>query len=285
VAAGVVAAEAVDAAGRSDFRQTIDWDQPWMVSLRELGEPLCMPSVDWRTAVNVIACDSGLVTEGGRSIEFVAQSELPAQTNYEAFIHATGKVPTRENLHDFLNALAWLSYPRIKARLNAVQAADVNRAQVKVVNAATPSTRSRLRDALTLFDENAVLVACSEPTLVDLLRAHAWGELFLENRITFNKQCGVFVFGHALVEKLVAPYKAITAHAWLVPVDEDFFTQSLPEKKAYLDACVARQLDEKFRTAAFAPLPVLGIPGWWEGQDTFFYADDRVFRPPRSRSP
>lgn len=255
-----------------------------MASLRERGEPLCMPNVDWRAAVNAIARDSGLVTEGSRSIEFVAQSALPAQTNYEAFIHATGKVPTRENLHDFLNALAWLAYPRIKARLNAVQAADINRAQVPDVIAEAPPMRSRLRDALTLFDENAVLVACSEPILVDLLRAHAWGELFLDRRSTFNAHCEVFVFGHALVEKLVAPYKAITAHAWLVPVNTDFFARSLPEKRACLDRCVAGHLDEKFRSGAFAPLPVLGIPGWWESQDAHFYADDRVFRPPRSTS-
>ena len=109
--------------------------------------------------MNAIARDSGLVTEEGRSIEFVAQSALPAQINYEAFIHATGKVPTRENLHDFLNALVWLHYPKIKARLNALQATDISAASALATLTATPPLfRSRLRDALTLFDENAVVV-------------------------------------------------------------------------------------------------------------------------------
>ena len=28
--------------------------------------------------------------------------------------------------------------------------------------------------------------------------------------------------------------------------------------------------------------PVLGLPGWWAGQDAAFYADASVFRPPKS---
>lgn len=267
-----------------DFRETIDWDRPWLTSLREVGKPLCAAGLNWRTQLNAIARSHEIATEAGRSIKFVAQSELPAQASYEAFICATGKVPTRENLHDFLNALVWLSYPLIKARLNAVQASDINPAQNAVVIAAVPSSRSRLRDALTLFDENAVLIACSEPRFFNLLRAHAWSALWLDHRIDFNKHCEIFLFGHALVEKLVAPYKAITAHAYLVLVDADFFARSSVEKKVYLDLRVFLQLNETLRTSAFTPLPVLGVPGWWEGQDEFFYADASVFRPLRSLS-
>ena len=255
-----------------------------MASLRDIGLPLCAPEVDWRWKLNTIARDNGLATENGKLIEFVAQSELPAHTNYEVFIHATGKVPTRENLHDFLNAIIWLNYPRIKARLNAVHATDVNLAQAYAATATAAPMRSRLRDALTLFDENAVLVACSEPMLLDFLRMHAWSALFLDHRAIFNMHCEVFVFGHALVEKLASPYKAITAHAWLVPVDTDFFAMSTTKKKTYLDVQVASQLDYSLRTPSYTPLPVLGIPNWWDGQDAFFYADEHVFRPLRTSS-
>lgn len=262
-----------------NFRQAIDWNRPWMSSLRDIGEPLCAPGLDWRGAVNMIARDSNLAAESGCLIEFVSQSELPSHASYEAFIHATGKVPTRENLHDFLNALIWLHYPKIKARLNAVQATDISAASASAALTATPPlSRSRLRDALTLFDENAVLVACSEPLLFNLLRAHAWSALFLDHRDVFIHQCEVFVFGHALIEKLVAPYKAITAHAWLVPVDADFLTQTTIKKRADLDSRVSKQLDRQFRTAAFTPLPVLGVPDWWVNQDACFYADGSVFR-------
>ena len=36
---------------------------------------------------------------------------------------------------------------------------------------------------------------------------------------------------------------------------------------------------EGLSTACFKPLPVLGVPGWWDGQDEAFYADASVFRP------
>jgi hypothetical protein len=34
-------------------------------------------------------------------------------------------------------------------------------------------------------------------------------------------------------------------------------------------------------TASFTPLQVLGVPGWWPGQDAAFYLDTSVFRPKR----
>lgn len=269
---------------RSDFLQAIDWQRPWMQSLREVGEPLCAPGTDWRAAINSIARACGAATESGRAIEFVAQSELPAHASYEAFIHATGKVPTRDNLHDFFNALIWLRYPRIKARLNALQAADIASAQspAEVLSLAAPAQRSRLRDALTLFDENAVIVVTSDPSICALLRSHAWSELFEARRAMLGISYDVFSFGHALIEKLVAPYKAITAHARMLLVEPVFFTQSAIKKNQVIDCLIAQQLNHHLRPAVFSPLPVLGLPGWWCNQDAAFYADVQVFRPPRS---
>lgn len=267
-------------AGSLDFRGVIDWQRPWMASLRDIGQPLCDSGIDWRAAVDAIASDRALVTSGGQFIKFVAQSELPANRSYEEFIHATGKVPTRENLHDFLNAVIWSSYPRLKARLNGLQAADMIIAQTESVDgtALSPVHRSRLRDALTLFDENAVLVASSDEALFSLLRSHAWAALFVDRRAAFGTCCEVFPFGHAMIEKLVTPYKAITAHAWLVLVEPNFFAQSARAKRAYLDEMVALQVDGSLKSSIFSPLPVLGVPGWWRGQDADFYADRQVFR-------
>lgn len=251
-----------------------------MTSLRALGEPLCASGLDWRAAINAVAYGDGIKTKEGRQISFVDQSELPAHSSYEAFIHASGTVPTRENLHDFFNAMMWLRYPRIKVRLNALQAAGLIAEQGvgKKDVASMPMHRSRLRDALTLFDENTAIVAISDPSLSALLRSHAWAALFIDRRSALSTCYEVFPFGHALIEKLVTPYKAITAHAWLVPVAPDFFAQPLGDKVAYLDATVALQLDEKLQPAAFSPLPVLGLPNWWPAQDDDFYADQQVFR-------
>jgi len=42
-------------------------------------------------------------------------------------------------------------------------------------------------------------------------------------------------------------------------------------------------LDAGLSPAHFTPLPILGVPGWWEQQDEGFYADTGVFRPKRNR--
>ena len=243
-----------------DFRAAINWAQPWMTSLCGSGEALCGAGIDWRLAVNTIARHCGLATESGYLIEFVAQSALPGQASYEAFIDATGKVPTRDNLHDFLNALIWLHYPLLKARLNALQAADIasTRSPAEMQRLSAPARRSRHRDALTLFDENAVIVATSDASLCSLLREHAWSDLFVERRAMLGTCYDVFPFGHALIEKLVAPYKAITAHAWLILVEPLFFEQSTLDKMRYLDRTIARQLDSSFSNVAFDP-----VAGTW----------------------
>jgi hypothetical protein len=50
---------------------------------------------------------------------------------------------------------------------------------------------------------------------------------------------------------------------------------------AVLDQRLAAELNSGFDNSAFCHLPVLGVPGWWEGQDADFYADAEVFRPKR----
>ncbi|MFS9669939.1 DUF3025 domain-containing protein, partial [Klebsiella pneumoniae] len=77
----------------------------------------------------------------------VPQDALPAGAAYEAHIAATGQVPTRDNLHDFFNALIWLHWPRAKAALNARQARAITQDGIG-------AARGTVRDAATLFDEN-----------------------------------------------------------------------------------------------------------------------------------
>ncbi len=49
------------------------------------------------------------------------------------------------------------------------------------------------------------------------------------------------------------------------------------------DAAIAAALQPgHLASKPFAPLPVLGVPGWWAlNEDAAFYADTAVFRPPR----
>lgn len=262
----------------AEFLRTIDWKRPWLAPYLATAQ-LITHAADWRAEMNMLAAAKGLRNHRGLPIRFVPQADLPPDTTYEAFISQTGGVPTRENLHDFFNALIWLSFPGIKIQLNALQAAAIARADVKAYGA----SRGKLRDAATIFDENAALLVVRDTALVDELRAHRWHEVFTARRDAFGRDCEIWLFGHALMEKLVNPYKAITAHAWPVIVDAAFFEMTPPEKRTWLDHATSRHLSDNLVTSDFTPLPVLGIPGWWEGQDAGFYADTRVFRPSRSQ--
>jgi hypothetical protein len=265
-----------------DFRSGIDWNQPWLAPLRVRGEPLCQPPVDWPGALNEHALRSGMRNHRDLPVRFVAQSDLPAGQGYEAFISATGQVPTRNNSHDFFNAQVWLAFPRIKARLNALQSADIARQDSQSGGVAAPH-RGQLRDALTIFDESSALFISSDASVFAALRAHDWRSVFVDRRVDFGLTCEVYLFGHALMEKLVAPYKGITAHAWLVEVDAAYFDLAEVDRMTHIDEVITGQLTAELRNRDYAPLPLMGVPGWSGQQDTDFYDDSSVFRPKRNR--
>ncbi|MGE0100323.1 MAG: DUF3025 domain-containing protein [Hydrogenophaga sp.] len=201
---------------------------------------------------------------------FVPQDALPSGVAYEQFIHDTAQVPTRENLHDFFNGLCWLSFPLSKQRLNLLQAAEIAQVGVRAV-------RGPVRDALTLFDENAALLQAPAP-LWDALVARDWRALFVTLRPLWA-QARLVLFGHALLEKLETPYKSITAHVLREPVP-----LALSDDVAAWDAWLADRLNAPWlATKPFTPLPVLGVPGWWaDNVAPDFYDDPAVFRAPRA---
>jgi hypothetical protein len=201
---------------------------------------------------------------------FVPQSALPVGTAYEQFIFETGTVPTRDNLHDFFNGLCWLRFPEIKKKLNRLQAAEIAGSGIQAV-------RGPVRDALTLFDENAAFLDAPQP-LWEALLQRDWRKLFIELRPLWQ-QAQLVLFGHALLEKLVSPRKSITAHVYRVHPAINIGADLTRE----LDGWIAADLSaDKLSGKPFAPLPVLGVPGWWpENQNFSFYDDPLVFRPRR----
>lgn len=246
------------------MQREIDWDAPWFAAVASQGRAIA-PASDRRAALNAAAAALGIRTRGG-PIRFVAAAAAGARA-YEAHIGDTGEVPTRDNLHDFFNALVWLAFPATKARLNALQAGAIARAGVA-------GRRGALRDAATLMDENALLLVTGRADLVAALRRHDWRALFVVQRAAWDADVRPLVFGHALMEKLTAPYKAITAHALPVALPAD-------AAQAEIDRWVSAHLDEAFAPGSLLPLPVLGIPGWADNGDARFYDDTNVFRPAR----
>lgn len=222
----------------------IDWSRPWLAPWREPGE-----RID-RAVAQGMALHEALNREAARRglcLRFVPQAALPEGEAYERFVFRTGTCPVRPGLHDFFNGLCWLRRPHAKRLLNRLQAAEIARHGVQPV-------RGPLRDALTLFDENGALLRAPAP-LWDALRARDWPALFVTHRARWA-EARLVLFGHALLEKLVSPYKSITAH-----VHDPRAAGPRP----------------------FVPLPVLGVPGWWmENANFSFYDDSLVFRPPRA---
>jgi hypothetical protein len=200
-------------------------------------------------------------------LRFVDQGLLPAGEAYEAFIDRSACVPTRANLHDFFNGLAWLRHPALKRRLNELQADAL-------ADAAPGRARGPLRDALTLFDENAALLQ-APPRLVDALRAHDWHALFVTHRAAWA-DARIELFGHALLEKLNRPRKPITAHVWVLPGGP---IDPVTAAERFAPTLAAAELAAR----PFLVLPVLGVPGWWAANEApEFYRDATVFRPARN---
>lgn len=254
------------AAGPAGWLACIDWTRPWLAPYAAAGEPLARRAA-------VLGVTAALAGERPAGRRFVAQQALPAGQAYELFIDDHRAVPTRENPHDFFNALVWLHLPQAKRRMNVLQAAEIRRMGVG-------TRRGPLRDALTLLDENGAVLQ-APPPLWRALQARDWRSLFVEQRALW-RDARLQIVGHALLEQLVlAPRKPLTAHVLLAPAPGG------PSLPAGDDAALAAALDPAWlATKPFAPLPVLGAPGWCaENQNFCFYDDSDVFRPRRPPEP
>jgi len=239
----------------------IDWAAPWLLPYRDIGQSLARQVMDGQS------CSAALNAAGSAPVRFVPQADLSEGMAYEQFIFGTHCVPTREGLHDFFNGLCWMRLPLTKTRLNHMQAAQIAADGVQ-------SVRGPVRDAITLFDENAAFLRAPD-ALWQALAAKDWARLFSELRPLWG-QSWLVLFGHALLEKLTQPRKAITAHVYRVHPASDSL--------ADLDAWLAQHLNaQELAAKPFAHLPVLGVPGWWPAnEDPLFYDDTQVFRPPRA---
>jgi hypothetical protein len=223
--------------------------RPWLAGERSLER------------LNALARERGLRTESGRPLHFVPPG--PQDPYYEVKVFETGAVSTRpENLHDYFNALAWLAFPRTKARINALHAAEIPR---------EGGQRGRLRDLLTIFDEGGALVRCDDDALLSLLRGFQWKALFWQNRERVTEAMRIVVFGHAVMEQAMQPRPGITCKAMLVPAGGDADAAALGWLERLQPGASPKDL---------APLPIFGFPGWHaQGESAEFYDDTRYFRP------
>jgi hypothetical protein len=265
------------------------WDRdalarsPWFASVRPLLERL--PAAKFPTVedLNALACGRGVLSGGDAPLAFVlpAPGATLAARDYEERIFRTGEVATRPgSRHDLFNALAWLAFPRTKAVLNRIH-------HDELVRRPASGARGTARDVVTLFDEGGVIVGCAEPSLARLVEGFRWKELFWARRVDTIAMMRFFVFGHAILERALAPYKGVTAKALVLEVAPEALALSSAALADLLDGRAAEHFAQPgalASTRALHPLPVLGIPGWApENEDPAFYDDTEVFRPGRTR--
>jgi len=248
-----------------------DLGAPWWTPYAGAARPLFASVARGARADEALAAMPSPVDLAAGPLAFVPGDSAPEGEAYEAYIARTGCVPTRDNLHDLFNGIAWLRFPRIKRRLNELQAAQI-------AHEGIGHRRGPLRDALTLLDENGALLLAPD-LLWQALLARGWHRLFVTHRALW-KQARFAVLGHALLEKLsVSPRKNLTAHVLGLPPLNGHDASADFEALAGTRALGADWMAGK----PFAPLPVLGLPGWCaENQNFSFYDDSEVFRPRRT---
>ncbi|MBU2977344.1 DUF3025 domain-containing protein [Alteromonas sp. C1M14] len=203
---------------------------------------------------------------------------------YEQIVAEDGDVPTREgSWHDLFNALIWMQFPKTKAYLNALHVEDI---QTFGLN-----PRTRRRNHITHFDECGVVLAIPRDrlkqgnALLTLLAQHQWVEGLHDEKTQWGDSIYPFVFGHAILEMMLNPFIGLTGKWLAVVVEPDFHTLSFAQQVQTLDESLVQriqQLQDLTPKYLLKPLPVLGVPGWGQGQTLAFYQNQDYFRPKRA---
>jgi hypothetical protein len=268
----------------------MDWD-PDFLARSAMFEPLRAHATGlgahWPTLAELQALLDRRVppvrNAGGLRLRVVPQARRPValEDGYEARVFLRGELQSRErNWHDLLNALVWLAFPRAKAALN-----ERHFFALEAQRRAGARNRGPAQDALTLFDEGGVIVAASDDSLLKMIRAFEWKELFWGRRNDVRSRMRFIVFGHALYEKALAPFTGITARGILLGTSDDLLRAPPATLLADLDARAASLIGDPAAlsgTRDLAPVPVLGVPGWCPDNDREEYYDNvDYFRPGR----
>ena len=262
------------------------WTTDWLnrssmfAPLRAVGARL--PEVGWPNAelLNALADDAGRVVNAqGLRVRFVAPApdSKKIQDAFEPRAFLKGEVQLRPlNWHDLFNALVWMTFPTTKAVINARHYEALSGAS------AGDGNRTPVRDALTLFDEDGMVVLSSDPELLELVRTFRWKELFWKRREEVIRQMRFFVFGHALYHKALDPFIGMTGKAVLLDMPSDFAQLPLQSQIAATDRLLAARVWDRARMRQgreLSPFPVLGVPGWWlANEQEDFYENTGYFR-------
>lgn len=211
---------------------------------------------------------------------FEASAAAMKALEYEHCV-SLGAIPSRDEHHDWFNGLVWLAYPIAKSEINRLHIQEV-------LEPAAPqrNSRSRLRDAITLFDESGLVLVTSNSDVTLALDKHDWAQLFITLRQEWGTHILPFCFGHGLLDALRKPHKSLCAKVKVVQVDSESL-KALRESSNSNHHAAQVLLDQIFLSVIHGlesprdlnPLPVMGIPAWFDvNESEGFYEDEAVFR-------
>lgn len=208
---------------------------------------------------------------------FVPQvrAALDEAGGYEPHVAALRTVPTRPaNWHDFFNMAVWAHFPKLRWALNGLHV-DRNVGPVDPRNGRAPA-----QNLAATFDESGIVVVGSERSLLQELRDLSFKRVFWERRAELLETTRFWIVGHGTLESLLAPHPGIASKGLLFHVPE------LPQTAEGWDA-LRFQLDARAASvvagwrsfySVLDPVPVLGIPGYWDNDAPEFYDDVQHFR-------
>ncbi|HZR02900.1 MAG TPA: DUF3025 domain-containing protein [Burkholderiales bacterium] len=254
---------------------------PIFAPLRPVADKL--PQIGWPNVevLNHVAFETErrIVNARGQRIWFVpAAARAREEPGFEPAVYLAGQVQVRPvNWHDLFNALVWMTFPTAKAAING--------RHQQVIEEEAGGARSPVRDALTHFDEDGVVVLSADAQLSALLRAFAWKDLFWLHRDAVKRAMRFLVFGHALYDKARAPFIGLTGKALIFDVGADALALERDRLRAHVDRMVALYVLDPANLSTpkvLQPLPLLGVPGWWKANEApSFYDNTEYFRPGR----
>ena len=127
---------------------------------------------------------------------------------------------------------------------------------------------------------HGVVLLTDDLELLQLVRALSWKGLFWCQRERFRSKVQTFVFGHAALEAMLAPFSGLMGKALLLHTDTAHVRLTADQLDTLLAAEIRRGL------ARLAPLPLLGVPGMCaQAEREQFFETASYFRTRRVKPP
>ena len=165
-------------------------------------------------------------------------------------------------------------FPQTKKLLNLLH--------IEEIKNQPDSMRTKARDAITHLDESGIIIVSSQTSLLEGLKQHQWLEIFYQQSDLWSKQISAYIFGHGIYEKALHPFIGFTGKMYAIQVEQAFFDLDKRQQYKQLDQLLAEDIKQSNalkNNQKLSPLPVLGIPGWYEqNKQKSFYLNEEYFR-------